>query len=103
MIFGSHALHEYVIETTDTNIVGLWSSRSLVISTLVNSHLLRRMNFVNSKKSPLSETFDVEHGVDRTGCRIPGAGFRKGRFVLNNSKQKYKNFLNFYQISLKMK
>ena len=93
MIFGSHALHEYVIETTDTNIVGLWSSRSLVISTLVNSHLLRRMNFVNSKNSPLSETFDVEHGV----------GFRKGRFVLNNSKQKYKNFLNFYQIPLKMK
>ena len=27
-----------VIETTDTNTVGLWSTRSLAISTLVNSH-----------------------------------------------------------------
>ena len=38
MIFGSHALHESLIETTDTNTVGLWSTRSLVISTLVISH-----------------------------------------------------------------
>ena len=28
------------------------------------------------------------------------AGFRKGRFVLNNSKQKHKKFLNFHQNSL---
>ena len=28
------------------------------------------MNFVNSKKSPLSKKFDVAHGVDRAGCRI---------------------------------
>ena len=29
-----------------------------------------------------------------------GAGFRKGLFVLNNSKQKHKKFLNFHQNSL---
>ena len=28
------------------------------------------------------------------------AGFRKGLFVLNNSKQKHKKFLNFHQNSL---
>ena len=28
------------------------------------------------------------------------AGFRKERFVLNNSKQKHKKFLNFHQNSL---
>ena len=28
------------------------------------------------------------------------AGFRKGRFVLNNSKQKHKKFLNFHPNSL---
>ena len=39
MIFGSHALHECIIETTHTNTVGLLSTRSLVSSTLVNSHL----------------------------------------------------------------
>ena len=50
------------------------------------------MNFVNSKKSPLSEKFDVAHGVAGLD-----AGFRKGRFVLNISKQKHKKFLNFHQ------
>ena len=45
------------------------------------------MNFVNSKKTPLSKKFDVAHGVDRAGCRV-----RKGLFVLNNSKQ---NIINF--------
>ena len=50
-----------------------WSIRSLVNShlycTKVNS-ILRRMNFVNSKKFPLSKKFDVAHGVDRAWCRI---------------------------------
>ena len=33
--------------------------------------------------------------MDRAGCRIS-----EGRFVLNNSKQKHKKFLNFHQNSL---
>ena len=53
------------------------------------------MNFVNSKKSPLSKKFDVAHGVDRAGCRISERTFR-----FNNSKQKHKKFLNFHQNSL---
>ena len=50
------------------------------------------MNFVNSKKSHLGKKFDVAHGVDKAD-----AGFRKERFVLNNSKQKHKKFPNFDQ------
>ena len=49
------------------------------------------MNFVNSKKRSLTLR-TVLTGLD--------AGFRKGRFVLNNSKQRHKKFLNFHQNSL---
>ena len=48
------------------------------------------MNFVNSKKSPLSKKFDVAHGVDRAGCRI------SERIILNKNIN-YKKFLNFHQ------
>ena len=53
------------------------------------------MNFVNSKRYPLSKKLTL-HTV-LTGL---DAGFRKGRYVLNNSKQKRKKFLNFHQNSL---
>ena len=54
------------------------------------------MNFVNSKKSFLNKRSltlrTVLTGLD--------AGFRKRRYVLNNSKQQHKKFLNFHQNSL---
>ena len=63
-------------------------------------------NSDNSKKSHLSKKFDIAHRVDRAGCRISertvrtvltglDAGFRKGRFDLNNSKQKRKEISKF--------
>ena len=132
MIFGSHAQHECVIETTDANTVGLWSTRSLVISTLVNSHLfigqfdpwsIRTSIVPKSTRSSVflhlfrvlikrikskwgwtlitvKNLFWVRSLTLRTVLIGLDAGFRKGRFVLNNSKQKHKKFLNFHQNSL---
>ena len=54
------------------------------------------MNFVNSKKAPLSKKLAL-----RTVLTGMDAGFRKGRFVLNNSVQKHKKFRNFHQNALK--
>ena len=39
-----------------------------------------KMKFVNSKKSPLTEKFDVAHGVDMAGCRISEKTVRFKKF-----------------------
>ena len=134
MIFGSHALHECITEITDANTVGLWSTRSSVISTLVNSHLFIgqfdpwsvRTSIVpkSTRSSVFFAPFCILIKRNKSNCCggwtlltvksllwvrsltlrtvLTGldAGFRKGLFVLNNSKQKHKKFVNFHQNSL---
>ena len=129
MTFGSHDLHECIIETNDTNTVGLWSTRSLVIPTLVNSHLFLSQFaplLYPSQHDPqyFSHLFRVLIKRNKSNCYggwtlltvknplwvrslrlrtvLTGldAGFRKWRFVLNKSKQKHKKFLNFHQNAL---
>ena len=126
----THALHECIIETTDTKHRGFnWSIRSLVISTLVISHLFIgqfdlgqfALLLYPSQLDPHFFShfcFRVLIKRNKSNCyggwtlltvknllwvrSLTGldAGFRKVLFVLNNSKQKHKKFLNFHQNSL---